>query len=211
MWGSTTSLATLGRVAGRPDNARRPAAGERRHVRTRPPRVRTLIVDDSEPVRDGLSMLLEAQPVLRAHRRGGRPRRRRSSSRARRHPARGPPGLLDAGRRRRRARPRRSPACRPRPRSSCSARSPTPRRRARPIEAGAIGWVLKDSEPDDLFAALLGAAGGATRRRPRPARSSPDPARLRRRARRPHRLGAAARPRGRPRRDDGREPRRRAR
>ena len=45
------------------------------------------------------------------------------------------------------------------------------------IDAGALGWVLKDSEPDDLFAALLGAARHRDARPPRrPVRTRPAPA-----------------------------------
>ena len=50
-------------------------------------------------------------------------------------------------------------ACRPRPTVlmlSAFADAPSARQA---IEAGAIGWVLKDAEPEQIFAALLGAAG----------------------------------------------------
>jgi hypothetical protein len=43
------------------------------------------------------------------------------------------------------------------------------------IEAGAIGWVLKDAEPDELFAALLGAAGFRDTREPMRGTSDPEP------------------------------------
>ena len=49
-------------MAGRPDNERRRPPASDDTSAPAPPRVRTLIVDDSESVRDGLSMLLEAQP-----------------------------------------------------------------------------------------------------------------------------------------------------
>jgi len=50
-------------------------------------------------------------------------------------------------------------ACTPRPTVlmlSAFADAPATRRA---VDAGAIGWVLKDSEPEQIFAALLGAAG----------------------------------------------------
>ena len=206
---STTSLPPCDAWQGGPTTSAGRRAGERDASAPVPPRVRTLIVDDSESVRDGLS-----------------------------HAARGPARTASSSARwatpRRRSR---SPACSTRTSSSRTSRCRASTRSAlvralaglppppavlvlsafadapsarQAIEAGAIGWVLKDSEPDDLFAALLGPPGVATRRdgRRRRTRRAAIP--------RPD-FGAAldARtvwallraPRGRPRRHDRREPR----
>jgi DNA-binding NarL/FixJ family response regulator len=119
--------------------------------------VRTLIVDDSESVRDGLSMLLEAQPYCELVGAVAEPEDALGLTRTH-HPHVvlqdfSMPGVdaLDLV--------RCLSACRPQPAVlmlSAFADAPSARRA---IEAGAIGWVLKDAEPDELFAALLGAAG----------------------------------------------------
>jgi CheY-like chemotaxis protein len=157
------TLATLGRVAGRPDNARRLAAGDGDTSASAPPRVRTLIVDDSESVRDGLSRLLEAKPYCELVGAVADPADALELTRTR-HPDVvlqdfSMPGV-DAL-----ALMRDLLACAPAPAVlvlSAFADAPSARRA---VEAGALGWVLKDAEPDELFAALLGAAGAHDRGR----------------------------------------------
>jgi DNA-binding NarL/FixJ family response regulator len=151
-------------VAGRPDNDDRNAAGATNASAPAPPRVRTLIVDDSETVRDGLSMLLEAQPYCDLVGAVAEPEVALELTRTRHPhvvlqdfsmPGVDPLGLV-----------RELSACRPQPAvlvlsafaDSLSARQA--------VQAGALGWVLKDAEPEELFAALLGAAGFATPRGP---------------------------------------------
>jgi DNA-binding NarL/FixJ family response regulator len=116
-----------------------------------------LIVDDSESVRDGLSMLLEAQPYCDLVGAVGDPEAALEITRtAHPHvvlqdfsmPGVDPFGLVRA-----------LSACRPQPTVlvlSAFADAPSARQA---VQAGAIGWVLKDAEPEELFAALLGAAG----------------------------------------------------
>jgi CheY-like chemotaxis protein len=116
-----------------------------------------LIVDDSETVRDGLSLLLEAQPYCDLVGAVAEPDAALEITRtARPHvvlqdfsmPGVDPFGLVRA-----------LCACRPQPAVlmlSAFADAPSARQA---VEAGAIGWVLKDAEPEELFAALLGAAG----------------------------------------------------
>src|SRR5215211_4899905 len=55
------ALASLLIVAGKPDSEPRIAAAPETIA---PPRVRTLIIDDSEPVREGLSRLLASKPFV---------------------------------------------------------------------------------------------------------------------------------------------------
>jgi len=125
--------------------------------------VRTLIVDDSEPVRDGLSRLLEAKPYCELVGAVADPAEAIELTRTR-HPDVvlqdfSMPGV-DAL-----ALMRDLLACAPAPAVlvlSAFADAPSARRA---IEAGALGWVLKDAEPDELFAALLGAAGARDRDR----------------------------------------------
>jgi DNA-binding NarL/FixJ family response regulator len=136
--------------------------------------VRTLIVDDSESVRDGLSMLLEAQPYCELVGAVADPDEALALTRALRPlvvlqdfsmPGVDPFRLVRA-----------LAACRPRPAVlvlSAFADAPSARQA---IDAGAIGWVLKDSEPDDLFAALLGAARHRATRDTAPGMLEPDPA-----------------------------------
>jgi len=150
-------------VAGRPDNARRQAAGDDGTSAPAPPRVRTLIVDDSEPVRDGLGRLLEAKPYCELVGAVADPAEALELTRTR-HPDVvlqdfSMPGV-DAL-----ALMRDLLACAPAPAVlvlSAFADAPSARRA---VEAGALGWVLKDAEPDELFAALLGAAGAHDRDR----------------------------------------------
>jgi len=143
-------------VAGRPDNERRRRAGEREASAPVPPRVRTLIVDDSESVRDGLSMLLEAQPYCELIGAVADPDEALALTRTLQPhvvlqdfsmPGVDPFRLVRA-----------LAACRPRPAVLVLSAFADTSAARHAIDAGAIGWVLKDSEPDDLFAALLAAA-----------------------------------------------------
>jgi DNA-binding NarL/FixJ family response regulator len=144
-------------VAGRPDNDDRLVAGAIDASAPEPPRVRTLIVDDSETVRDGLSMLLEAKPYCELVGAVAEPEAALEITQTTHPhvvlqdfsmPGVDPFGLMRA-----------LSACRPRPAVlvlSAFADAPSARRA---VQAGAVGWVLKDAEPEELFAALLGAAG----------------------------------------------------
>ena len=143
-------------MAGRPDNERRRRAGEREASAPVPPRVRTLIVDDSESVRDGLSMLLEAQPHCELVGAVADPDEALALTRMLHPhvvlqdfsmPGVDPFRLVRA-----------LAACRPRPAVLVLSAFADASAARHAIDAGAIGWVLKDSEPDDLFAALLAAA-----------------------------------------------------
>ena len=143
-------------MAGRPDNERRRRAGEREASAPVPPRVRTLIVDDSESVRDGLSMLLEAQPYCELVGAVADPDEALALTRMLHPhvvlqdfsmPGVDPFRLVRA-----------LAACRPRPAVLVLSAFADTSAARHAIDAGAIGWVLKDSEPDDLFAALLAAA-----------------------------------------------------
>jgi CheY-like chemotaxis protein len=119
--------------------------------------VRTLIVDDSETVRDGLSLLLETQAYCELVGAVGDPDAALDLTRtARPHvvlqdfsmPGVDTISLMRA-----------LTACDPRPAVlvlSAFADEPSAQR-ARSV--GAVGWILKDCEPDHLFAALLDAAG----------------------------------------------------
>jgi CheY-like chemotaxis protein len=157
-------LVTLRDVAGRPINERRQDAGASDVSAPAPPRVRTLIVDDSEAVRDGLSLLLENQPECDLVGAVSEPDAALDITRTR-HPHVvlqdfSMPGVDAVGL------VRELSACRPQPAVlmlSAFADAPSARQA---IEAGAIGWVLKDAEPDELFAALRGAAGFAQTAQP---------------------------------------------
>jgi len=143
-------------VAGRPDNERRRSAGEREASAPVPPRVRTLIVDDSESVRDGLSMLLEAQPYCELIGAVADPDEALALTRTLQPhvvlqdfsmPGVDPFRLVRA-----------LAACHPQPAVLVLSAFADAAAARQAVDAGAIGWVLKDSEPDDLFAALLAAA-----------------------------------------------------
>jgi DNA-binding NarL/FixJ family response regulator len=144
-------------VAGRPDIFGRPEAGPDAASASAPPRVRTLIVDDSESVRTGLSLLLQSRPYCELVGAVSEPEAALEVARTR-HPHVvlqdfSMPGHDVI------ALVRELTACRPKPTVlMLSAFADTPSSR-RAVDAGAIGWVLKDSEPDQIFAALLGAAG----------------------------------------------------
>jgi DNA-binding NarL/FixJ family response regulator len=122
-----------------------------------PPRVRTLIVDDSETVRDGLSLLLETQPSCELVGAVADPDAALELTRtARPHVVLqdfSMPGVDTLGLMRALA------ACSPQPAIlvlSAFADGPSANKA---LAAGACGWVLKDAEPDELFAAVLRAAG----------------------------------------------------
>jgi CheY-like chemotaxis protein len=144
-------------VAGRPDIFDRPLAGDAAASAPISPRVRTLIVDDSEVVRIGLSQLLQSRPFCELVGAVGEPEAALEVTRTM-HPHVvlqdfSMPGH-DAI-----ALVRDLSACRPRPTVlmlSAFVDAPSARRA---VEAGAIGWVLKDAEPEQIFAAVLGAAG----------------------------------------------------
>jgi DNA-binding NarL/FixJ family response regulator len=147
-------LASLRAVAGKPNSERRIAAPPEPVA---PARVRTLIVDDSEAVRDGLSRLLAPKPFVELVGAVCDPATAVARTRAAQPhvvlqdfsmPGIDPFDLI-----------RRLTDCRPQPAVlvlSAFVDAPAARQAA---EAGATGWVLKDAEPDQLFAALLGAAG----------------------------------------------------
>ena len=118
--------------------------------------MRTLIVDDSESVRDGLSMLLEARPYCELVGAVADPDEALALTRALHPhvvlqdfsmPGVDPFRLVRA-----------LAACRPRPAVLVLSAFADASSARQAIDAGALGWVLKDSEPDDLFAALLAAA-----------------------------------------------------
>jgi CheY-like chemotaxis protein len=119
--------------------------------------VRTLIVDDNEAVRVGLSQLLGSREFCELVGAVGEPDEAIELTRTR-HPHVvlqdfSMPGhdVIELV--------RTLSACEPRPTVlmlSAFADAPSARRA---IDAGAIGWVLKDAEPEQIFAALLGAAG----------------------------------------------------
>jgi len=136
--------------------------------------VRTLIVDDSESVRDGLSMLLEAQPDCELVGAVADPDEALALTRALRPhvvlqdfsmPGVDPFRLVRA-----------LAACRPQPAVLVLSAFADASSARQAIDAGAVGWVLKDSEPDDLFAALLGAAGHRDATDVATGRFEPDPA-----------------------------------
>jgi CheY-like chemotaxis protein len=119
--------------------------------------VRTLIVDDSETVRDGLSLLLETQPLCELVGAVADPQAALELTRTT-HPHVilqdfSMPGVdtLELM--------RALVACRPQPAVlvlSAFADGPSA---GKAMAAGAVGWVLKDAEPQELIAAMLGAAG----------------------------------------------------
>ena len=120
-------------------------------------RVRTLIVDDSEAVRDGLGMLLEAQPFCELVGAVSDPASALERTRAM-HPHVvlqdfSMPGIDPF------ALMRELSACRPQPAVLILSAFADEQAARQAVEAGAIGWVLKDAEPEQLFEALLGAAG----------------------------------------------------
>ena len=139
-----------------PDNDRRVTAVATTASAPVPPRVRTLIVDDSETVRDGLSLLLETQPLCELVGAVADPQAALELTRTA-HPHVvlqdfSMPGVdtLELM--------RALVACRPQPAVlvlSAFADGPSA---GEAMAAGAVGWVLKDAEPKELIAAMLGAA-----------------------------------------------------
>jgi DNA-binding NarL/FixJ family response regulator len=141
-----------------PDSSRRLTAVPTSASAPAPPRLRTLIVDDSQTVRDGLSLLFETQPSCELVGAVGDPAAALELTRtARPHvvlqdfsmPGVDTLGLMRA-----------LGECRPRPAIlvlSAFADGPSARKA---MAAGACGWVLKDAEPGELFAAVVGAARG---------------------------------------------------
>jgi two-component system, NarL family, response regulator LiaR len=120
-------------------------------------RVRTLIVDDSEAVRGGLGMLLEAQPFCELVGAVSDPASALERTRAM-HPHVvlqdfSMPGIDPF------ALVRELSACRPQPAVLILSAFADEQAARQAVQAGAIGWVLKDAEPEQLFEALLGAAG----------------------------------------------------
>jgi DNA-binding NarL/FixJ family response regulator len=122
-----------------------------------PARVRTLIVDDSAAVRDGLSRLLSAKPFLELVGAVSDPEVALERTRTLRPhlvlqdfsmPGVDPFHLM-----------RSLAACRPKPAVLVLSAFADAQAARMALEAGAIGWVLKDAEPEQLFAALLSAAG----------------------------------------------------
>jgi CheY-like chemotaxis protein len=140
-----------------PNIDRRPTAVTTTASAAAPPRVRTLIVDDSETVRNGLSLLFETQPSCELVGAVGDPDVALELTRtARPHVVLqdfSMPGVDTLGLMRSLA------ECDPQPAIlvlSAFADGPSARKA---MAAGALGWLLKDAEPAELFAAVLGAAG----------------------------------------------------
>jgi DNA-binding NarL/FixJ family response regulator len=114
-------------------------------------------VDDSETVRDGLSMLLEARPYCELVGAVAEPNAALELTRTRHPhvvlqdfsmPGVDPLGLM-----------RELSACRPQPAVLVLSAFADALSARQAVQAGAVGWVLKDAEPEELFGALLGAAG----------------------------------------------------
>jgi DNA-binding NarL/FixJ family response regulator len=144
--------------------------GKRLHPRA-DTRVRTLIVDDSDAVIVGLTQLLDVQPYCEVVGAVSDP-----LSAIERTVALRPDVILQDF-----SMPGVDPfrltreltACTPRPAILVLSASSDEASARQAMDAGAIGWVLKDDEPEQLFAALLGAAGFGARDRVPP----PEPAR----------------------------------
>jgi CheY-like chemotaxis protein len=145
-------------VARTPDDTLRGNAAEDdpETATPQPEPMRVLIVDDSEAVRDGLSLLLNSRPYCAVVGAVDEPRRALSIAlEAEPHVV-----LLDF------SMPLVDPlaltaelaTCRPRPAVLMLSALANEQSAARASAAGAVGWVLKDSEPDALFNALLRAA-----------------------------------------------------
>jgi DNA-binding NarL/FixJ family response regulator len=121
--------------------------------------IRVLIVDDSDAVREGLSMLLNSRPYCEVVGAVDDPHSAMRLARdAEPHVV-----LLDF------SMPLVDPlaltaeivACRPRPSVLMLSALANEHSATRAVAAGAVGWVLKDAEPDTLFAALVRAARSA--------------------------------------------------
>jgi DNA-binding NarL/FixJ family response regulator len=135
-------------------------------------RVRTLIVDDSEAVIEGLSQLLDVQPNCEVVGAVSDPR-----SAVERTLELHPDVVLQDF-----SMPGVDPfrltraltACTPRPAVLVLSASSDEASARQAIDAGAVGWVLKDDEPEQLFAALLAAAGFGGREPLVPREPAPD-------------------------------------
>ena len=149
------------------DMARMPDTNASRLLAAPPDaRVRTLIVDDSDAVIEGLTQLLDVQPYCEVVGAVSNP-----LSAVERTLALRPDVVLQDF-----SMPGVDPfrltrdlaACTPRPAVLVLSASSDEASARQAIDAGAVGWVLKDDEPERLFAALLGAAGlgGRDRRGP---------------------------------------------
>jgi len=135
-----------------------------RHLRLQPPpgtRVRTLLVDDSRAVRDGLGQLLDLQPYFEVVGATADPEDALERTRALRPdvvlqdfsmPGVDPFRLT-----------RDLTSCAPPPAVLLLSATADEHSAQQAMDAGALGWVLKDAEPEQLFAALLGAAGVGAR------------------------------------------------
>jgi DNA-binding NarL/FixJ family response regulator len=154
------TLAIVWGVARTPDSSNGPMADAPQMLDAQTPeRVRVLIVDDSEAVRTGLSLLLNSRSycevVGAVDDLAGALEIARSA-----HPH---VALLDF------SIPGVDPialahhlaTCRPRPAVLMLSALANEQSARRANAAGAVGWVLKDAEPDQLFAALLRAARSA--------------------------------------------------
>jgi DNA-binding NarL/FixJ family response regulator len=119
--------------------------------------VRTLIVDDSQSVRDGLSRLLRTKPFCELVGAVSDPEEALELTRTMRpHVVLqdfSMPGIDSV------ALMRDLRGCSPQPAVLVLSAFADAEASRRAMEAGATGWVLKDAEPEELFAALLGAAG----------------------------------------------------
>jgi DNA-binding NarL/FixJ family response regulator len=144
-------------VAGTPDIDRRLSAASAVTPAPTPLRVRTLVVDDSEAVREGLSRLLEARPYCELVGAVSDPASAVERTRATRPHVvlqdYSMPGVDSL------ALVRELSACRPQPAVLVLSAFADAQAARQAYQAGAIGWVLKDAEPEELFAALLDAAG----------------------------------------------------
>ena len=131
-------------------------------------KIRVVIVDDHAMLRAGLEQLLGGEPDLEVvgkaadGRRGGRARARGAARRR-------PDGPADAGRRRGRA-PRGRSSARSWPTSWCSRRTPTPSGSSARWMPGALGYLLKDAEPDEVLRGIRAVARGESPIDPRAAR-----------------------------------------
>jgi DNA-binding NarL/FixJ family response regulator len=148
-----------------------------RHLPLQPPpgtRVRTLLVDDSRAVRDGLSQLLDMQPYFEVVGAVADPVVALEHTRAVHPdvvlqdfsmPGVDPFRLI-----------RDLTACAPAPAVLVVSATADEHSARQAMDAGALGWVLKDAEPEELFAALLGAAGFGAHAQARVVRSALDDA-----------------------------------
>lgn len=145
-----------------PDNGRRLDAVRTTASVSAPLRVRMLVVDDSEAVRDGLTLLFRSQPSCELVGAVGDPAAALELTRAARpHVVLqdfSMPGVDTLGLMRALA------ACDPAPAVLVLSAFVDGPSALEATAAGAVGWVLKDAEPDELLAAVFDVAGlGAAR------------------------------------------------